>query len=128
MKYCKTILAADRDNLVLWDGYARLERQRGNVKAARGVYATTLQAARLSRSQAGDASEDEVDLWAGWAELEWEAGDVPRCQAVTVAAALGEGDTCECIGRCSLFSAGLADPAQTPSTTPLAILKATRVS
>lgn len=71
---------------MLWDGYARIERQRGNVSAARTVYATALQAASRERGD-GPRSEDEMDLWAGWAEVEFEADERERCLEVLVMAA-----------------------------------------
>lgn len=71
---------------MLWDGYARIERQRGNVSAARTVYATALQAASQERGD-GPRSEDEMDIWAGWAEVEFEADERERCLEVLVMAA-----------------------------------------
>ncbi|WVR06081.1 hypothetical protein IAU60_003109 [Kwoniella sp. DSM 27419] len=92
VKAAKTILALDRENLLLWDGYARLERQRGNVSAARTVYVTALQAARALRH--GEIqSEDELDLWAGWAEMEWESSEDVRClEVLSLAAGVGGDD------------------------------------
>ncbi|OXG26985.1 hypothetical protein C359_05015 [Cryptococcus neoformans Bt120] len=86
VKAAKAILASERSNLLLWDGYARIERQRGNISASRTVYATALQAARQER---GDKprSEDEMDLWAGWAEVEFEADERERCLEVLIMAA-----------------------------------------
>ncbi|WVW82554.1 hypothetical protein I302_104565 [Kwoniella bestiolae CBS 10118] len=86
IKFAKSILASDRDNLLLWDGYARLERQRGNIAAARTVYITALQAAISARAN-GVVSEDEVDLWAGWAEMEFENAEEARALEVVVLAA-----------------------------------------
>ncbi|KIR70905.1 hypothetical protein I310_05317 [Cryptococcus deuterogattii CA1014] len=86
VKAAKAILASERSNLLLWDGYARIERQRGNVSAARTVYATALQAASRERGD-GPRSEDEMDLWAGWAEVEFEADERERCLEVLVMAA-----------------------------------------
>ena len=77
VKASKAILSADRDNYVLWDGYARLERRRGNVAAARAVYATAIKAAKASL-----ADEDEIELWASWAEMEFEENDEARCLEV----------------------------------------------
>lgn len=77
------VLTADRDNFVLWDGYARVERQRGNFAAARTVYATALQAARALRPGVlGLSDEEQAELWASWAEMEWEQGNEARCLAV----------------------------------------------
>ncbi|WVQ77105.1 hypothetical protein IAR50_006788 [Cryptococcus sp. DSM 104548] len=92
IKAAKSILSQDRTNLLLWDGYARLERQRGNVEAARTVYVTALQAALQARSDGGK-TEDEMDLWAGWAEMEFEEGqgERGRClDVVVMAAGIGE--------------------------------------
>lgn len=72
---------------MLWDGYARLERQRGKVAVARTVYATALRAAIGERSQKSSVrSEDESELVAGWAEMEFEH-DEPRALAVLLIAA-----------------------------------------
>ncbi|WWC86471.1 uncharacterized protein L201_001348 [Kwoniella dendrophila CBS 6074] len=91
IKSAKAILASDRDNLLLWDGYARLERQRGNVGAARTVYATALQAAMSSRKE-NVVSEDELDLWSGWAEmeLEVETDETRALEVVILAAGIGQ--------------------------------------
>ncbi|WWD09643.1 hypothetical protein V865_007771 [Kwoniella europaea PYCC6329] len=86
VKFSKSVLASDRDNLLLWDGYARLERQRGNIPSARTVYVTALQAAIAVRSY-GVVTEDELDLWAGWAEMELEDADEVRALEVVVLAA-----------------------------------------
>jgi hypothetical protein len=86
----KSILSADRNNLVLWDGYARLERQRGNTDAARAVYVAALQAAQVKRDPAsniaGETSADEDELWSAWSEMEWEEGNESRCVEVLVMA------------------------------------------
>lgn len=91
VKMAKSILSEDRDNLILWDGYARLERQRGNISAARAVYVAALQAARALRqpreSLVYEMKEDEVELWSAWAEMEWEEGEEARCLEVLVLAA-----------------------------------------
>ena len=84
VKAAKAILADDRDNLVLWDGYARLERQRGNATAARTVYVTALQAAMAEGSTADD--EERLEVWSSWAEMEFEH-DEARCLAVILMAA-----------------------------------------
>ncbi|WRT64373.1 uncharacterized protein IL334_001305 [Kwoniella shivajii] len=90
VKLAKSILASDRDNLLLWDGYARLERQRGNMSAARTVYVTALQAAITVRSD-DSASEDELDLWAGCAEMEFENGEEARAlEVIVLAAGIGQ--------------------------------------
>ncbi|WWC58836.1 uncharacterized protein I303_101380 [Kwoniella dejecticola CBS 10117] len=85
VKFAKSILATDRDNLLLWDGYARLERQRGNYGVARTVYITALQAA-ISHKTHEVMSEDELDLWAGWAEMESELGEEDRTLEVVILA------------------------------------------
>ncbi|WVQ61954.1 uncharacterized protein L199_000087 [Kwoniella botswanensis] len=90
VKFAKSVLASDRDNLLLWDGYARLERQRGNIPSARTVYVTALQAAIAVRSY-GVVTEDELDLWAGWAEMEFEnAHEVRALEVVVLAVGVGQ--------------------------------------
>ena len=81
----KSLLASDRENLVLWDGYARLERQRGNIDAARAVYVTAIR----SRDSAvtDETGEDAAELWSAWAEMEWDVGEEVRCLEVLVMAA-----------------------------------------
>lgn len=92
VKTAKSMLSKDRDNLVLWDGYARLERQRGNVAAARAVYITALQAVFATKEQSA-ATVDEAELWAAWAMMEWEEGEEGRCLGVLVATAgVGQSD------------------------------------
>ncbi|EIW72388.1 hypothetical protein TREMEDRAFT_26535 [Tremella mesenterica DSM 1558] len=77
VKTAKNVLSQDRDNLMLWDGYARLEYQRGNLPSARSVYITALRAA-LQRT--GEVDQDDVlDLWASWAELEFDSNCKERC-------------------------------------------------
>ena len=85
----KEILTSDRDNLALWDGYARLERQRGKITSARQVYVTAIQSvmARIEESNNVDLQLDEAELWASWAEMEWEEGNDERCLEVLVMAA-----------------------------------------
>lgn len=89
IKVAKEILSSDRDNLALWDGYARLERQRGKVAAARQVYVTAIQSAmaRMQDSNDENLELDEAELWASWAEMEWEEGNDKRCLEVLVMAA-----------------------------------------
>ena len=77
VKLAKAVLSENRDDLAIWDDYARLERQRGNVHAARTVYATALQSAAAKR-QGKPIPTDELDLWAAWAEMEYQA-DEDRC-------------------------------------------------
>ena len=84
MKLAKSVLSSDRDNLILWDGYARLERKRGNIAAARAVYVAALQ----GTSEGGPRDpEDERDLWASWAEMEVEEDAAGRCLEVVLMAA-----------------------------------------
>ncbi|WVF70250.1 hypothetical protein IAT40_005039 [Kwoniella sp. CBS 6097] len=117
VKLAKTILSSDRDNLLLWDGYARIERHRGNVAAARTVYVTALQAARTARGH-GPKTEDELDIWASWAEMEWEIGDDIRCLEVLIlAVGVGNDDLAE-----------FASPQRIPRTpTSVAMLKAKQI-
>ena len=84
VKASKAVLSQDRDNVLLWTGYAQLERQRGNIQAARVVYATALQ------SGAESDEEDRRDLWASWAEMEFEH-DESRALDVAIMAAGLEG-------------------------------------
>ncbi|KAK8866141.1 hypothetical protein IAR55_001292 [Kwoniella newhampshirensis] len=114
VKMARTILADDRENFLLWDGYARLERQRGNTAAARIVYVTALQAGRVSRT-GSIKPEDEMDLWASWAEMELESGNDAEClEVVVMAAGVGEDGL-----------AGLGDPGRVaPAPTSIAMLKA----
>ncbi|KAK4054854.1 hypothetical protein OIV83_000778 [Microbotryomycetes sp. JL201] len=72
IKVAKQVLRDSRQNLALWDGYARIERQRGKQSEARQVYVTA-----LSMYRSFDA-KNQVDgplLWRAWAEMEWEEGD-----------------------------------------------------
>lgn len=112
----KTILSKDRDNLVLWDGYAWLERQKGNIAAARMVYATAMQAA--STSDDPNRVEDRRELWASWAEMEFEH-DEKRClDVVLMGAGLAMGQL-DSIGKAKYKPA---------TTAPIAMLKARQVS
>nr|ODN96674.1 hypothetical protein L204_03383 [Cryptococcus depauperatus CBS 7855] len=109
IKVAKSILADHRDDLCLWDGYARLEHQRGNTQTARTVYATALQAAIQTRPATGKTSH-ELDLWAGWAELEFDQ-DEHRCLEVCLmAAGAGEEKTTQ------LAKADYAATAPKPTT------------
>ncbi|OCF42136.1 hypothetical protein I317_04107, partial [Kwoniella heveanensis CBS 569] len=114
VKLAKTILSSDRDNLLLWDGYARIERQRANVSAARTVYVTALQAAKATRRDEVK-TEDEVDIWASWAEMELDSRDNARCLEVLVlAAGIGDDNIAEFV-----------DPQRSPvAPSPMAMLKA----
>lgn len=71
VKLAKPVLRDRRHDLALWDGYARVERQRGKVAEARQVYCTALSMYRSF------AQQDQIDgplLWRAWAEMEWEGG------------------------------------------------------
>ncbi|ORX37353.1 NRDE-2, necessary for RNA interference-domain-containing protein [Kockovaella imperatae] len=85
VKLAKTILSVDRDNAAIWDGYARLEYQRGNLAAARGVYSTVLQSDKID-------NDERLGLYAAWARMEWDAGEEGRALEVLVLAS-GAGNT-----------------------------------
>lgn len=76
-KVCKGWLADDRNNLMLWTAYARLEYSRGNVPSARAVLCKALSNARVRSS-----SEDAHAISAAWAMMEWELGHHDRAQQV----------------------------------------------
>ncbi|GAA5950440.1 hypothetical protein JCM3765_004549 [Sporobolomyces pararoseus] len=83
VKAAKQILRDHRQDLLLWDGYARIERQRGKVADARQVYCTALSMYRSFKPQ------DQIDgplLWRSWAEMEWEEGNVSTALKVLTAA------------------------------------------
>ncbi|GAA5907948.1 nuclear exosome regulator NRDE2 [Sporobolomyces salmoneus] len=83
VKAAKQILKDHRTDLALWDGYARIERQRGKVSDARQVYCTALSMYRSFKPQ------DQIDgplLWRSWAEMEWEEGNTAIALKVLVAA------------------------------------------
>lgn len=83
----KSILRDNRTNLSLWDGYARLERQRNKIEEARQVYVTALSMYRTF------SARDQIDgplLWRSWAEMEWEEGKAVLALKVLVAAAVDE--------------------------------------
>ncbi|BEI89274.1 uncharacterized protein CcaverHIS019_0206360 [Cutaneotrichosporon cavernicola] len=101
VRAAKSILAGDSDNLILWDGYARLEQQRGKLAAARQVYVTALHAAEQRATLAGinkdDLEQDMDELWAAWAEMEYETGDEDLClQVITMAAGFQRERIAEC--------------------------------
>lgn len=130
----REILSSDRDNLALWDGYARLERQRGKITAARQVYVTAIQSAmaRIQESNDENLQLDEAELWASWAEMEWEEGNDERCLEVLVMAA---GMQRQLIGelRVCLRSADPAESCTTPDykpqrPSPISVLKSRQVS
>ena len=73
--------------MALWDGYARIERQRGKIVEARQVYCTALSMYRSF------APQDQIDgplLWRAWAEMEWEDGRPNVALKVLCAATGGE--------------------------------------
>ncbi|CEQ42109.1 SPOSA6832_03893, partial [Sporobolomyces salmonicolor] len=72
VKMAKQILRDRRQDLALWDGYARIERQRGKTADARQVYCTAL---GMYRSFAPPDQIDAPLLWRAWAEMEWEEGN-----------------------------------------------------
>ncbi|GAA6036634.1 hypothetical protein JCM8097_001263 [Rhodosporidiobolus ruineniae] len=83
VKLAKQVLRDRRQDLALWDAYARIERQRGKVADARQVYVTALSMYRSF------AERDQVDgplLWRAWAEMEWEEGKAEVALRVLVAA------------------------------------------
>lgn len=82
VKLAKQVLRDNRQNLALWDGYARIERQRGKVDEARAVYVTALSMYREFNVL------DQIDgplLWRAWAEMEWEEGRAMLALKVLVA-------------------------------------------
>lgn len=83
VKLAKQVLRDHRNDLALWDAYARIELQRGKAADARQVYCTALSMYRLFRPQ------DQIDgplLWRAWAEMEWEDGRSVIALKVLVAA------------------------------------------
>ncbi|GAA6015188.1 hypothetical protein JCM11491_000498 [Sporobolomyces phaffii] len=84
VKVAKQVLRDHRQDLLLWDGYARIERQRGKTADARQVYCTALSMYRSFKP------EEQIDgplLWRSWAEMEWEEGNVAIALKVLSAAA-----------------------------------------
>ncbi|GAA6058551.1 hypothetical protein JCM10212_006990 [Sporobolomyces blumeae] len=83
VKVAKQVLRDHRQDLALWDGYARIERQRGKIVEARQVYCTALSMYRSFKR------EEQIDgplLWRAWAEMEWEEGNDELAVRVLVAA------------------------------------------
>ncbi|GAA5908743.1 hypothetical protein JCM8208_006776 [Rhodotorula glutinis] len=83
VKLAKQVLRDHRNDLALWDAYARIERQRGKAADARQVYCTALSMYRSFKPQ------DQIDgplLWRAWAEMEWEDGRSVIALKVLVAA------------------------------------------
>ncbi|GAA6004312.1 hypothetical protein JCM10207_000663 [Rhodosporidiobolus poonsookiae] len=87
VKLAKQVLRDRRTDLALWDGYARIERQRGKVADARQVYCTALS---MYRSFPVAEQIDGPLLWRAWAEMEWEDGRAEVALKVLVAAASEE--------------------------------------
>ncbi|KPV78517.1 uncharacterized protein RHOBADRAFT_50976 [Rhodotorula graminis WP1] len=84
VKLAKQVLRDHRNDLALWDAYARIERQRGKATDARQVYCTALSMYRSFKPQ--DQIEGPL-LWRAWAEMEWEDGRTVVALKVLVAAA-----------------------------------------
>jgi len=84
VKSAKKILASERDNPHLWDGYARLERQRGNISAARTVYSTALQVSRQSGTSDPKLvwKESDYELLWSWVEMEYFEAEEARAMRV----------------------------------------------
>lgn len=89
IKIAKQILKLpeNRQNLSLWDGYARIERQRGKTEDARNVYVTALS---MSRSFVKQEQVDAPLLWRAWSEMEWEGGRPNLALQILVASTLAE--------------------------------------
>ena len=83
LKLAKGILRTNRQNLLLWDAYARLQRSRGKVSEARTVYVTSLS---MARSFTEKEKLHIPLLWKSWAEMEWEEGNSLLALRVLVAA------------------------------------------
>ncbi|KAM0754939.1 DUF1740-domain-containing protein [Meredithblackwellia eburnea MCA 4105] len=89
VKLAKTILRTSRQNLALWDAYARIERSRNKIEDARSVYVTALSMSRTFEER------DQIDaplLWKSWAEMEWEEGRPILALRVLSAAATLDSD------------------------------------
>lgn len=134
VKVAKEILSSDRDNLALWDGFARLERQRGKIAAARQVYVTAIQSvtARIQESNDGDLQLDEAELWASWAEMEWEEGNDDRCMEVLVMAAGSQrqalGENIHHLPLANGTAPCIAPEYQPQAPSPVSVLKSRQVS
>lgn len=116
-KLAKQLLAHDQQNLLLWDSYARIERQRGKLKESRHVYIQTLLA---SPSFSPESSLLEPVLFKSWAEMEWEEGNDQAALTILLAAALQPSD------RRDLLNAVLENNDHVPNSS--AILRARQVS
>ncbi|BGP21464.1 hypothetical protein JCM10295v2_000339 [Rhodotorula toruloides] len=111
VKLAKQVLRYRRQDLALWDGYARIERSRGKVADARQVYCTALSMYRSF------ASQDQIDgplLWRAWAEMEWEEGRPALALRILIAATSAE----------KLDLASLAATPDDDRPSPAAILRA----
>ncbi|GAA5865509.1 hypothetical protein JCM8547_001271 [Rhodosporidiobolus lusitaniae] len=103
VKLAKLVLRNHRQDLALWDGYARIERARGKIAEARQVYQTAL------TMYSSFPERDRIDgplLWRAWAEMEWEEGRPEVALRVLVASAAGE----EKLDLASIASAEAARP------------------
>ncbi|GAA5887659.1 hypothetical protein JCM5296_004450 [Sporobolomyces johnsonii] len=87
VKTAKQVLRDRRQDLALWDGYARIERQRGKIADARQVYCTAL---GMYRSFAPQDQIDAPLLWRAWAEMEWEEGNAVLALKILSAATNSE--------------------------------------
>ncbi|GAA6047144.1 hypothetical protein JCM3770_006922 [Rhodotorula araucariae] len=108
VKLAKQVLRDKRNNLALWDGYARIERQRGKSADARQVYCTALSMYRSFKPH------DQIDgplLWRAWAEMEWEEGRAALALKVLTAATSTE--------QVDLASLASKDPDVRPSAPQL---------
>lgn len=101
LKLAKEILRTNRQNLLLWDAYARLQRSRKKIAEARTVYVTSLS---MVRSFTQKEKHHVPLLWRSWAEMEWEEGNSVLALKVLVACTspeegdLGEPTTVRNIG------------------------------
>lgn len=84
-KLAKSLLSSDQTNLVLWDAYARLERNRGRLAEARNVYQQTLQSAQQFGSTALAVLPQ---LWLAFVEMELEEQRPTVAAHLVVAASL----------------------------------------
>jgi hypothetical protein len=104
IKRAKAILAENRDSLVLWNAYARLERQRGKTADGRKVYHTALSLSSAEvRRQSALGGGDVWTLFRGWAELEQSEGRPAHAVAIVAVAASGDFDRLGPSDRSLLF-------------------------
>ncbi|BGO94695.1 hypothetical protein NBRC10512_004875 [Rhodotorula toruloides] len=111
VKLAKQVLRDKRQDLALWDGYARIERSRGKVADARQVYCTALS---MYRSFAPPDQVDGPLLWRAWAEMEWEEGRPALALRIVIAATSAE----------KVDLASLAATTETDRPSPATILRA----